>query len=133
MPLGENYCGRRWKSQGECSKLTPPFTISRLGTPCLRWNSACGATCNRDHSTPITDGSNGNGRSAKGKKESPFACPCPSKEPPRPTASKTRQPNHKHATPSGFGRIGLCSHRPRERTLILHRFPALTSTLHFAS
>ena len=25
-PLGENYCGRRSKSRGKCSKLTPPFT-----------------------------------------------------------------------------------------------------------
>ena len=28
MPLGENYCARRSKSRGECSKLTPPFTIT---------------------------------------------------------------------------------------------------------
>ena len=27
-PIGENYCGRRSKSPGECSKLTPPFTIT---------------------------------------------------------------------------------------------------------
>src|SRR6516225_7859270 len=27
-PLGENYCARRSKSRGECSKLTPPFTIT---------------------------------------------------------------------------------------------------------
>jgi hypothetical protein len=65
--LGENCCGRRSKSRGECSKLTPPFTITASGTPCLRWNSASAATCNPDHSTPIRDGSNGNGKSARGR------------------------------------------------------------------
>ncbi len=39
----------------------------------------------------------------------------------------TRQPSRKHATPSGFGRIGLCLHRPRERTRMLRRFRVLTS------
>jgi len=42
----------------------------------LRWNSAPGATYNPDHSTPTTDGSNGDGKSAKGRKGSPFACLC---------------------------------------------------------
>src|SRR5215469_13958470 len=107
-PLGENYCGRRSKSRGECSKLTPPFIITASETPCLRWNSARGATCNRGHSIPTTDGLNGNGKSAKEKKESPFACLCRSRKPLRPMASKTRQPNRRLATPSGLGRIGLC-------------------------
>ena len=31
MPLGENYCARRSRSRGECSKLTPPFTITAFG------------------------------------------------------------------------------------------------------
>src|SRR6266436_9918989 len=121
----------QWKSRGECSKLTPPFTISRSEMHFLHSNSARGATCNRDHSTPTRDGLNGNGKSDKARKESPFACPCRSKKPPRPMASKMRRPNRKHATPSGFGRIGLCSYRPRERAHILRRFPALTSTGHF--
>src|SRR6516165_5185897 len=127
-PLGENYCGRRSKSPGECSKLTPPFTISRSGTLCLRWNSARGETCNPDHLTPTTDGSNGSGKYAKEKKESPFACPCRSRELPRPMLSERKQANHKHAAPSGFGRIGLCLRRPKGKTLPFRRFPVLTST-----
>jgi len=59
------------------------------GTPCLRWNSVRCATCNPDHSTPITVGLNGNGKSAKGRKESPFACPFRLRKPLRPMASKT--------------------------------------------
>ena len=38
--------------------------------------------------TPTTDGSNGSGKSAKENKESPFACPCRSRKPLRPMASK---------------------------------------------
>src|SRR5438552_16245424 len=49
-----------------------------------------------------TNGSNANGKFAKGKKESPFACRCRSKEAPRPTAPTTRQPKRKHATPADY-------------------------------
>src|SRR6516225_2197571 len=38
----------------------------------------------------------------------------------------TRQPNRKPAAPSGFGRIGLCSPKPRVKTPPFPRFPALT-------
>jgi hypothetical protein len=45
----------------------------------------------RNLQTPITDGSNGNGKSAKEKKESPFACPWRAKETPRPKPSRTKE------------------------------------------
>src|SRR6516225_4189237 len=124
MRLGETYCGRQSKSPGECSKLTPPFTITASETACLRSNSVRAATCNRDHSTPTTDGLNESGKSAKEKKESLFACPCRSRKPLRPTAYKTRQPKCKLVTPSDFGRIGLCSRRepePFQRSPVLRK------------
>src|SRR5437016_10055707 len=79
----------QWKNRVDCSKPTPRFITTASGMHCLRWNSASAAICNPDHSIPITDGSNANGKFAKGRKESPFACRCRSKEPPRPTAPKT--------------------------------------------
>jgi len=42
--------------------------------------SALDATCNPDHSTPTTDGLNGNGKSAKARKELLFACFMPFKK-----------------------------------------------------
>jgi hypothetical protein len=53
-------------------------------------------------------------------------------EPRKPRVSKTKQPNRKRATPSSFARIGLCWRKLREKILILRRFPALTSTRHYA-
>jgi len=80
---------------------------------CLRWNSASAAIYNPDHSTRIAGGSKENGKSAKGKKESPFACRCRSRESHKPMVLTTRQQKRRHATPSGFERIGLCSPKPR--------------------
>jgi hypothetical protein len=45
----------------------------------LRWNSAFVAIYNPDHSTPITDGSNENGKSAKGEKGITLCMPMPFK------------------------------------------------------
>src|SRR5208283_2930922 len=74
------------------------------------------------HSTPIAGGLNGNGKYAKGNRELLFACPCRSKGKRNPMAPEMTQQNHKHAMPSGFGRIGSCSHRPREKTPSFRRF-----------
>jgi hypothetical protein len=68
----------------------------------------------------------------KGEKGITLACLCRSREPPRPTVSRRKQPNRKLITLSGFGRIGLCSRKPRGKIRPFHRFPALTSTRHFA-
>src|SRR5437773_5258696 len=133
MPLGENYYGMRWKSPGDCSKPTPHFTTTASEMLCLRLNSAFDAAYSPDHSTPIAVGSNENGKFARGKKESPFACLCLSKEPHKPVASKRKEQNqkhHKHATPSGFARIGLFLRRPKAKKPMFRRFPALTSTQH---
>lgn len=80
---------------------------------CSLSNSAPDATCSPVHSTPIADGSNVNGKFAKGKEELLSACPWRSKEPPKPMALRTRRQKRKHATPSGFERIGLYSRKPR--------------------
>jgi hypothetical protein len=79
MPLGENYCTRRSKNRAECSKPTPRFITTVSGMHFLPSNNAFAAIYSLAHSTPITDGSNGNGKSAKGRKESPFACQLPFK------------------------------------------------------
>jgi hypothetical protein len=42
--------------------------------------------------------------------------------------SRRKQPNRKLITPSGFGRIGLCSRKPRGTIRPFHRFPALIDT-----
>src|SRR5262249_61763082 len=110
MPLGESYCGMQWKSPGECSKPTPHFTTTASEMLCLRSNSAFDATYSPDHSTPIAVGSNENGKFAKGKKESPFACLCLSKEPQKLIASKMKhqsQKHRRHTTLSGSARTGL--------------------------
>src|SRR5207249_4064935 len=133
MPLGENYCEMRSKNRGECWKLTAHSTTTASGMLCLRSNNALGATCSPAHSTLIAVGSNENGKSAKGRKESPFACLCLSKELHKPIASKRKQQNqkrHKHATPSGFARFGLFLRRPKVKKPSSRRFLALTSTQH---
>src|SRR5208283_5991846 len=111
------------KNQADCSKPTPHFTTSASVMLCLRSSSALAATYSLDHSTPIAGGLNGNGKYAKAKRELPFACPCRSKGKRKPMPPKMTWQNHKHAMPSGFGRIGLCSHRPREKTPSFRRSP----------
>ena len=80
MPLGESSCTKRLRSRAGCSPPTPHFTITVSGMRCLRSNSAFDAICSPDRSTPIAVGSNANGRYAREKAESPFACRCHSSE-----------------------------------------------------
>ena len=60
--------------------LAFPITTAFRECAALRSNSAFGSNLQLDHFlTPIADGLNGNGKSAKGKPESPLARQCPSK------------------------------------------------------
>ena len=95
-----------------------------------RWNSARGATCNPDRSTPTTDGLNGNGKSAKERKESPFACPCRSRKPTQTDgvqSSKTRQPNRKPVRLPVSG-VLVCARADRGPSLRLQRGAAFQQT-----
>src|SRR5580658_713430 len=126
MPRGENSCAMRSKSPGECLQPTPHFTTTASGMPCLRSNSAFDATCSPDHSTPIAVGLTANGKYAKGRQESPFACQCHSNEPHTKTTRRKNQQSPKHATPFVSVPIGLSSHKPREKKPTLRRFPVST-------
>src|SRR5205807_4184373 len=115
MPVGDNYYEMRSKSRGECWKLTPHSITTASGMLYLRSNNALGATCSPAHSTLIAVGSKRNGRYAKERKELRFACPCRSKDPRKAMMLRTKRPNCKRITHSGFERIGLYSRKLRAK------------------